>query len=246
MQAGVMEGGNRFVVYSQLFRASLSGMSIVRYSSCKLPTLHGPFELIIYRSDKNEEIAVLVTDGFNPEKEPSPFVRIHSQCFTAEVMGSLKCDCREQLVYAQQRIGSGGDCGMIIYLPQEGRGIGLGNKVKAYDLQEQGADTLEANHMLGFEGDLRDFQMAADILLEMGVSRVRLNTNNPEKIQALLENGIVLDEIVPSIGNENPYNRGYLKTKAEKMGHIQLTGVPVRVISCSEPGNAQAQGLQTQ
>jgi 3,4-dihydroxy 2-butanone 4-phosphate synthase / GTP cyclohydrolase II len=224
----------RFFVYSGSFHVTLAGMSVVRYSSCKLPTLHGQFELIIYRSVRNEEIAVLLTDGFAPGGDVSPFVRIHSQCFTAEVMGSLKCDCREQLTFALQRIGAGGDHGMIIYLPQEGRGIGLGNKVRAYSLQEQGADTLEANHLLGFEGDLRDFQMAADILLDMGVKRVRLNTNNPDKIQALVQNGIVLDEIVPSIGNENPFNRGYLRTKAEKMGHIQLAGVPVRVLSCSE------------
>jgi len=209
-------------------------MSVTEYSKCKLPTLYGQFELIIYRSEKDEEIAVLVSEHLNQAE--IPFVRIHSQCFTAEVLGSMKCDCREQLVYALERIGSVDNPGIIIYLPQEGRGIGLGNKVKAYSLQEQGADTLEANHLLGFDGDLRDFQMAADILTSLGITNIRLNTNNPEKIQAILDNGIRIEEIVPSIGNENPHNRKYLKTKAEKMGHIQLNGIPMNIVSlCPVP-----------
>jgi 3,4-dihydroxy 2-butanone 4-phosphate synthase/GTP cyclohydrolase II len=205
-------------------------MSVTRYSSCKLPTLYGLFDLLIYRSVQGEEIAVLMTEGLDPKG--IPFVRIHSQCFTAEVLGSMKCDCREQLVYALERIGTAAHAGIILYLPQEGRGIGLGNKVRAYQLQEQGADTLEANHLLGFEGDLRDFRMAAEILLDLGVGRIRLNTNNPDKIKAIQESGIELVEVVPSIGNENPYNSGYLKTKAEKMGHIHLQGIPVQVVSC--------------
>ena len=207
-------------------------MSVIQYASCRLPTLHGEFDLKIYRSSRDEEIAVLVND--NADSSKIPFVRIHSQCFTAEVLGSLKCDCREQLAYALQRAGTGEEPGIIIYLPQEGRGIGLGNKIKAYNLQDQGADTLEANHLLGFEGDLRDFEMAADILGQMNIRRVRLNTNNPDKIQAVLESGIQIEEIVPSIGNENPHNREYLRTKADKMGHIQLKGIPMSVVSCAE------------
>lgn len=206
-------------------------MSVEKFSSCKLPTLYGQFDLIIYLSDSNDEIAVLVSEKLDPLN--TPFVRIHSQCFTAEVLGSLKCDCREQLVYALEKIGELDEGGIIIYLPQEGRGIGLGNKVKAYSLQEKGADTLEANHQLGFDGDLRDFKMAAEILNSMGVKQIKLNTNNPEKIQAILDNGIKIDEIIPSIGNENPHNRNYLRTKAEKMGHIQLKGIPLNIVSCS-------------
>ena len=206
-------------------------MSVTQYSNCKLPTLYGQFELVIYKSDADEEIAVMVSDKFDVSKVP--FVRIHSQCFTAEVMGSMKCDCREQLQYALEKSGATEEGGIVIYLPQEGRGIGLANKVKAYSLQDQGADTLEANHLLGFEGDLRDFQMAADILLQMGVKRLKLNTNNPEKIQAIVDSGIEIVEIIPSIGNENAYNRNYLRTKAEKMGHIQLKGIPMNIVSCS-------------
>jgi len=204
-------------------------MSVTEYSRCKLPTLYGEFDLIIYRSEKDEEIAVLVSEHLNGTEVP--FVRIHSQCFTAEVLGSLKCDCREQLVYALEHIGSEEHPGIIIYLQQEGRGIGLGNKIKAYNLQEQGADTLEANHMLGFDGDLRDFEMAAEILSLLGIEKIKLNTNNPDKIQAILDNGIKIEEILPSIGNENPYNQHYLKTKAEKMGHIQLQGIPMNIVS---------------
>jgi 3,4-dihydroxy 2-butanone 4-phosphate synthase / GTP cyclohydrolase II len=206
-------------------------MSVTQYANCKLPTLYGQFDLIIYTADSGEEIAVLVSENFQPEK--LPFVRIHSQCFTAEVLGSMKCDCREQLVYALEKIGSLEEGGIIIYLPQEGRGIGLGNKIKAYNLQDKGADTLEANHLLGFEGDLRDFQMAADILISMGIKRIKLNTNNPDKIQAILDSGIEITEIIPSIGNENLHNRNYLRTKAEKMGHIQLKGIPMHIVSCS-------------
>lgn len=202
---------------------------VTEYSRCKLPTLYGQFDLVIYRSANDEEIAVLASEQL--DQVATPFVRIHSQCFTAEVLGSMKCDCREQLVYALEQIGSPESPGIIIYLPQEGRGIGLGNKVKAYSLQEQGADTLEANHLLGFAGDLRDFQMAADILCLMGVQRIRLNTNNPEKLQALQEGGITIEEVVPSIGNENAHNLHYLRTKAEKMGHIQLNGIPMHVVS---------------
>lgn len=202
---------------------------VSEYSRCKLPTLYGQFDLVIYRSAKDEEIAVLVSEHF--DGTCVPFVRIHSQCFTAEVLGSMKCDCREQLVYALEQIGTRESPGIVIYLPQEGRGIGLGNKVKAYSLQERGADTLEANHLLGFAGDLRDFEMAAEILRTMGVERIRLNTNNPDKLQALLDGGIAVDEVIPSIGNENPHNQQYLRTKAEKMGHIQLNGIPLHVVS---------------
>jgi GTP cyclohydrolase II len=215
-----------------MFSSLIGSMkTLERYSSCKLPTLYGLFDLVVYRSDKGEEIAVIATEELNASG--APFVRVHSQCFTAEVIGSLKCDCREQLVYALERIGSEKDGGAIIYLPQEGRGIGLGNKVKAYSLQDKGADTLEANHLLGFEGDLRDFNMAAEILTDMGISKVRLNTNNPDKLHAILDAGIEVAAVVPSVGNENKHNKKYLQTKAEKMGHIQLNGIPLEIVKCS-------------
>ncbi len=210
-------------------------MSLERYSSCKLPSLYGDFELIIFRSHEGEEISVLTSDPFDPSQVA--FVRIHSQCFTSEVLGSMKCDCREQLHYALNTIGASDANGVVIYLPQEGRGIGLGNKVKAYSLQEQGADTLEANHMLGFDGDLRDFNMAAEILGQLGVKEIRLNTNNPEKLKAIQESNVTVCEIIPSIGHENIHNRSYLKTKAEKMGHIQLKGIPMSPVQfCEDDG----------
>lgn len=206
-------------------------MTVSKYSNCKLPTIHGLLDLTIFRTESEEEIAVISCGDLSGTKVP--FVRIHSQCFTGEVLGSMKCDCREQLNYALERIGTEDEePGIVIYLQQEGRGIGLGNKVKAYDLQDRGADTLEANHILGFEGDLRDFQNAADILKLMGQTKVRLNTNNPEKIQSLLDNGITIEEIIPSIGNENVHNKSYLRTKAEKMGHVQLMGIPTKLVSC--------------
>lgn len=211
-------------------------MSVHQYSSCKLPTLYGQFELIIFRTENEEEIAVMVSENLALDK--APFVRVHSQCFTGEVLGSMKCDCREQLQYALEKIGTLEEGGIVIYLPQEGRGIGLGNKVKAYKLQEGGVDTLDANHQLGFEGDLRDFKMAADILNLLGVKRVKFNTNNPEKIQAIIDGGIEIDEVLPSIGNENEYNHAYLKTKAERMGHIQLKGIPLNVVSCDRDKKA--------
>lgn len=206
-------------------------MSIQKYSSCRLPTLYGIFDLIIYRNERDEELIVMISEGLDLLQK-TPFVRIHSQCFTGEVLGSMKCDCREQLVFALEHMGRK-EGGILIYLQQEGRGIGLGNKVKAYSLQEKGADTLEANHMLGFAGDLRDFDMAAEVLLDLGIHRIRLNTNNPEKIDAILSRGIEIEEILPSIGNENPYNKDYLKTKAEKMGHIQLMGIPMHPLDSS-------------
>jgi GTP cyclohydrolase II len=144
-------------------------------------------------------------------------VRIHSECLTGEVLGSLKCDCRQQLESALRRIGDRG--GVVLYLRQEGRGIGLLNKLKAYALQEQGHDTVEANHLLGFADDLRTYGSAVAMLRFLGISRVRLLTNNPAKIRALQDAGIdVLRESHQQASN--PHNLRYLRTKAEKSGHL--------------------------
>jgi 3,4-dihydroxy 2-butanone 4-phosphate synthase/GTP cyclohydrolase II len=145
-------------------------------------------------------------------------VRLHSECWTAEVMGSMKCDCREQLHAAMDRIQEEGR-GVVVYLRQEGRGIGLGNKIRAYALQNRGADTVEANLALGFVADARDYRVAAAILRDLGVQSLRLMTNNPLKVRALRAANLAVLRVPLWVG-ENPYNRGYLAVKRAKMGHL--------------------------
>ena len=154
-----------------------------------------------------------------PKREGTPLVRLHSACFTGDVLGSLKCDCGPQLHAAMAAMGRAQE-GVLLYLNQEGRGIGLANKMRAYGLQNQGFDTVEANHRLGFEDDERDFRIGAEILREMGFSTVRLMTNNPRKVAMLQSHGIDVIERVPLILPANRFNRGYLATKAEKSGHL--------------------------
>jgi GTP cyclohydrolase II len=145
--------------------------------------------------------------------------RLHSACFTGDLMGSLKCDCGPQLRAALARMGQEGH-GILLYLNQEGRGIGLANKMRAYSLQDQGFDTVEANHRLGFEDDERDFRLGADILKSMGFSFVRLLTNNPRKVAMMGQCGVQVTERVPLIVGENRHNTEYLATKAAKSGHL--------------------------
>jgi len=168
-----------------------------------------------YGSDGKEEAIALTMGPFPTEQ--APFVRIHSECLTGESFGSLTCDCRDQLELALAEIGRRGH-GAVIYLRQEGRGIGLGNKIRAYALQAAGADTIEANHQLGFATDLRDFAVAAAILEDLGVQRVALHTNNPDKRRALEERGITVERL-PAHGRVNAHNRRYLETKQSKLGH---------------------------
>ena len=146
-------------------------------------------------------------------------VRIHSACFTGDVLGSLKCDCGAQLSEAMLQINKNSS-GILIYLNQEGRGIGLANKMRAYALQDEGFDTVEANHRLGFEDDERDFQIGASILKELKISSIRLMTNNPNKIKLLEENGVNVAERLALIVEENELNAHYLGTKAKKSGHL--------------------------
>ena len=154
-----------------------------------------------------------------PDRDLPVLVRLHSACFTGDVMGSLKCDCGPQLRGALAQMGEEG-AGVLLYLNQEGRGIGLANKMRAYSLQDQGFDTVEANHRLGFEDDERDFRIGARILKKMGISQVRLLTNNPRKIAMMQEHGIKVTERVPLKVGETEHNRGYLATKATKSGHL--------------------------
>lgn len=192
------------------------------YASCELPTRFGSFDVEIYRLENGEE-ALMIRRGDLAGGEAA-FVRIHSECFTGEVLGSLRCDCKEQLQQALREIAERGR-GAVIYLRQEGRGIGLGNKIRAYAEQARGADTIEANANLGFPTDLRDFRVAASILHAHGVTRVQLQTNNPAKLRGLQENGITVERAIASLTVPNPHNIEYLRTKARSLGHEQLATV---------------------
>jgi 3,4-dihydroxy 2-butanone 4-phosphate synthase/GTP cyclohydrolase II len=184
--------------------------------STPLPTRFGDF-LIKTFSSGNEDIPHVAL--VHPEVDFSKpvLVRIHSECLTGDVFGSRKCDCGDQLHLALNQCGA--EKGVLIYLRQEGRGIGLTNKLKAYQLQEQGMDTIEANVALGFDADLRTFESAVAILQSLGVDKIKLLTNNPIKLEALKEAGFLTVERVPLIGEEFDSNRNYLNTKREKMGH---------------------------
>ena len=176
-----------------------------------LPTKYGNFKIQSFKEDDKEHLVI-----FNEKLPEIPIVRIHSECLTGDALGSLKCDCGEQLEYALNKINQEG--GMVIYLRQEGRGIGLFNKVNAYALQDKGFDTVEANHQLGFEADLRDFSIVEKILEHFNIKKIKLLTNNPKKIFSL-KNIEVVDRI-PIKVKTNPHNKEYLKTKKEKMGHL--------------------------
>ncbi len=188
---------------------------MVRYADAELPTAHGAFRVHVYH--RGQEEALAVTMGAFPADGPV-FARVHSECFTGEVLGSLKCDCRTQLELAMGEIAARKQ-GVLIYLRQEGRGIGLGNKIRAYALQAEGADTIEANHQLGFATDLREFDIAASILHDLNVQRIELHTNNPEKLRDLQKHGIDVVRRVPAHGTVTTHNRRYLEVKRVALGH---------------------------
>lgn len=184
----------------------------------KLPTRYGPFEIYGFtgRTPKEEGIA-LVRGKLNGNKPP--LVRVHSQCLTGDVLASLRCDCRAQLELSLKKIGAAGS-GVLLYLPQEGRGIGLMNKLRAYELQDRGMDTVEANETLGFAADARDYDFPARMLKKLGASKIRLLSNNPEKVRQLEASGIRVTERVPCQPRVSPISRAYLRTKKKKMGHL--------------------------
>ena len=197
-----------------------------RVASTRLPTRWGMFDAIGFERDisngtQRVETALAIVMG--DLTEGAPLLRIHSQCFTGEVLGSLRCDCHDQLEMAMQAIADEGR-GLVIYEYQEGRGIGLMAKLEAYELQDAGLDTVEANHALGFKADCRDFELSAAILRDFRIKRVRLLSNNPRKASALVENGI---EVVAQLACEaapNPHSLAYLRTKKERMGHALSLG----------------------
>ena len=194
--------------------------SLVRVACTRLPTTFGVFDLIGFERanmDKGETESALLLMLGDP-KNRTPLLRIHSQCFTGEVLGSLRCDCRGQLELAMSAIADEGS-GLVIYEYQEGRGIGLMEKLKAYALQDQGLDTIEANEALGFDADCRDFSLAVAIVHEIGIDRVRLMSNNPHKVEALSKGGIEVMELIACEAPPSPYALSYLRTKKKKMGH---------------------------
>ena len=194
--------------------------SLVRVAATRLPTMFGVFDLIGFERtnvDKGEtESALLLMLG--DLRNQAPLLRIHSQCLTGEVLGSLRCDCRGQLEHAMSAIADEGS-GLVIYEYQEGRGIGLMAKLRAYALQDKGLDTVEANHALGFDTDYRDFSLAVAVLHELEVRQVRLLSNNPQKVEAVTKGGIEVIELIACEAPPSPYALSYLRTKKKKMGH---------------------------
>ncbi|RFP90716.1 GTP cyclohydrolase II [Rhodobacteraceae bacterium 63075] len=174
--------------------------------------------LHVFRPEDGSEEHYAIEIG-QPPRDTPVLTRLHSACFTGDLMGSLKCDCGPQLKAALAQMGAEG-AGVLLYLNQEGRGIGLANKMRAYSLQDQGFDTVEANHRLGFEDDERDFRVGSSILMAMGFGAIRLMTNNPAKIEMMEKMGLEVTERVPLIVGENAHNRAYLKVKARKSGHM--------------------------
>ena len=192
--------------------------SLTPYSEATLPTAFGPLCARLYRdSDGTEPLVIFDPDRLAPDNMP---VRIHSACLTSESLGSLRCDCREQLNFALIFVAQ--NSGAVIYLHQEGRGIGLGEKLRAYALQEQGYDTVEANQFLGHPADARDYETASLILRDLGIRSVRLMTNNPSKIAGLHKLGIEVVDRIPVVIEANPHSQRYLRTKFRRMGHLGL------------------------
>jgi GTP cyclohydrolase II len=193
---------------------NLSGM---RYAKASLPTDFGMFQCIVYRlQDGLEHVALVMGDIENRSKV---LCRIQSECLTGEVFGSLRCDCKHQLDLAMEQIAKEG-AGVLLYLRQEGRGIGLGNLIKAYFLQEGGVDTVDANRILGFPDDGRDFDCATIILRDLNVASVRLMTNNPNKIDSLVNAGIHVEERVSHVVPTTPHAHDFMAVKCERLGHF--------------------------
>ncbi|MBN1567052.1 MAG: GTP cyclohydrolase II [Acidobacteria bacterium] len=184
----------------------------------KLPTRLGEFIIYGFRDLESGEEAVALVSG-NPSPDKTSLVRIHSQCLTGDVFSSKRCDCGDQLAAAMNLIGKA-DAGVIVYQQKEGRGIGLINKIHAYELQDQGLDTVAANIELGFEADMRDYRMPAEILKYLGATRIELLSNNPEKVQGLEQEGIQVAKRIPLEIPPSSSTRGYLRIKKEKLGHI--------------------------
>ena len=191
-------------------------LKLTHYAVTRLPMAIGEYDVHVFRYGQDEHLAIVYGEIDGTRDLP---VRVHSECLTGEVLGSLKCDCKPQLDGALEFIKSAGR-GVVVYLRQEGRGIGLGNKIRAYRLQEGGADTVDANRLLGFDDDLRDYGVAAEILDYFKIQSVRLLTNNPLKIEGLKKFGVDVVGRESHVTGLNRINRGYLETKRDRMGHM--------------------------
>lgn len=202
-------------------RAETPSPDLLFIAQAKLPTPFAEFTARAYRCsrDGKEHLAITLGDLGADDGRPAPLVRAHSECLTGDALFSLRCDCGFQLRAALEQIAAEGR-GALLYLRQEGRGIGLGNKIRAYALQDLGADTVEANHQLGFPADARDFGIAVALLRDLGLRRIRLMTNNPAKLAALQRDGVEIVERVALDRGRNPHNAAYLDTKTLKMGHL--------------------------
>jgi 3,4-dihydroxy 2-butanone 4-phosphate synthase/GTP cyclohydrolase II len=223
------EHGLRFITVAQLVSYRLTKERLVtRVAEANLPTEFGTFRIIAYQSpiDDREHVALIKGDlgggdggeGEAEEEGEGVLVRMHSECLTGDVFGSLRCDCGSQLSAALKQIAEKGR-GVVVYLKQEGRGIGLHNKIRAYELQDQGHDTVEANEALGFKPDLRDYGIGAQILLDLGLKKIRLLTNNPRKIVGLEGYNLEVTSTEPLRVGRGAHNEGYLDTKKKKLGH---------------------------
>jgi GTP cyclohydrolase II len=193
-------------------------VTLEQVAQAALPTRYGRFTIYGFKGQGPEEGAVALVRG-KLDGKTAPLVRVHSQCLTGDVLASLRCDCRAQLELSLKKIGQASS-GILLYLPQEGRGIGLMNKLRAYQLQDGGMDTVEANQTLGFAADARDYDFSAQILKQLGATKIRLLSNNPEKVRQLEQSGIRVVERVPCQPRISKTSRSYLQTKKRKMGHL--------------------------
>jgi GTP cyclohydrolase II len=203
-------------------KAKASGDLLEQVAHAALPTRHGRFTIYGFRGHGPQEEAIALVRG-KVNGKTAPLVRVHSQCLTGDVLASLRCDCRAQLELSLKKIGKAA-AGILLYLPQEGRGIGLMNKLRAYELQDKGMDTVEANQTLGFAADARDYDFSAQVLKQLGATKIRLLSNNPEKVRQLERAGVRVVERVPCQPRVSKTSRAYLRTKKRKMGHL-LDGV---------------------
>ena len=217
-------------------KPSLSPRPLHIVAVAELPTRSGDFRVVAFTPDAHGDEHVAIVRGNVRGMRDVP-TRIHSECLTGDVLGSLRCDCRDQLTTALEQLGSLRS-GALFYLRQEGRGIGLSNKIRAYALQDRGHDTVEANHLLGFGDDERDYHAASDMVRALGIASVRLMTNNPRKVEGLRAQGVVVSGRIPLVTPANRHNAAYLLTKQRRSGHLLAIGEAMAAHTRSEQQTA--------